>query len=421
VARQEFVSRYNRCSSDGQRGVTARYWNNTKRTGEPVATVCMGQPFQQCTSGATVFAPGVNLEDFSATYSTTYTADRDETLLLDLFVCGQGSVSVDGKEIGTFKTGHGARRYQRNINVRKGHTYNLRIDFAFLINDAQFNMDLGVTQPTDLDAVLRETRDADVYIYVGGISPQLEGEEMKVDFEGFKGGDRTEIELPAIQRETLRRLHATGKPVVFVDMSGSAIALEPETETCDAILQAWYGGQEAGRAVADVLFGHYNPAGRLPVTFYRNLAQLPDYEDYRMAGRTYRYLREAPLFPFGYGLSYSTFQYDEPNVSPADGDTTTLILEIPVRNISRRDGEEVVQVYIRRKDDTDGPRCALRAFQRVAIPAGQTELVTFTLGPDAFRTFSDETGHLELLPGDYEVLYGPNSDPAALHSVSVRL
>ncbi len=421
VAHQEFVSRYNRCSSDGQRGVTARYWNNTKRTGEPVATVCMGQPFQQCTSGATVFAPGVNLEDFSATYSTTYTADRDETLLLDLFVCGQGSVSVDGKEIGTFKTGHGARRYQRNINVRKGHTYDLRIDFAFLINDAQFNMDLGVTQPTDLDAVLRETRDADVYIYVGGISPQLEGEEMKVDFEGFKGGDRTEIELPAIQRETLRRLHATGKPVVFVDMSGSAIALEPETETCDAILQAWYGGQEAGRAVADVLFGHYNPAGRLPVTFYRNLAQLPDYEDYRMVGRTYRYLREAPLFPFGYGLSYSTFQYDEPNVSPTDGDTTTLILEIPVRNISRHDGEEVVQVYIRRKDDTDGPRCALRAFRRVAIPAGQTELVTFTLGPDAFRTFSDETGHLELLPGDYEVLYGPSSDPAALHSVSVRL
>jgi beta-glucosidase len=282
-------------------------------------------------------------------------------------------------------------------------------------------MDLGVTQPTDLDAVLRETRDADVYIYVGGISPQLEGEEMKVDFEGFKGGDRTEIELPAVQRETLRRLHETGKPVVFVDMSGSAIALEPETETCDAILQAWYGGQEAGRAVADVLFGGYNPAGRLPVTFYRNLAQLPDYEDYRMAGRTYRYLREAPLFPFGYGLSYATFQYEEPNVSPAEGDTSTLILEVPVRNTSKRDGEEVVQVYIRRKEDTAGPRYALRAFRRVAIPAGETRLVTFTLGPDAFRTFSDETGHMEFLPGDYEVLYGPNSAPAALHGVSVRL
>ncbi len=419
VARQEFVSRYGQCQSEGQRGVTARYWNNVKREGEPVATAQMAQPFQQCTSGATVFAPGVALEDFAASYTTTYHSDRDETLLLDLFVCGQGSVTVNGQEVGTFKTGHGARRYQRNIAVERGKDYDIRVDFAFLINDAQFNMDLGVAQPTDIAAVLRETRDADVYIYVGGISPQLEGEEMKVDFEGFKGGDRTEIELPAVQRETLRQLHATGKPVIFVDMSGSAIALEPETESCDAILQAWYGGQEAGRAVADVLFGKYNPAGRLPITFYRNLQQLPDYEDYRMAGRTYRYLQEAPLFPFGYGLSYAQFQYEEPNMDQPD--SATVVLEVPVRNVSQRDGEEVVQVYIRRRGDTSGPRYALRAFRRVPIRAGEVQLVSFTLDREAFRTFSDETGHLEFVPGEYEVLYGPSSDPTQLHGISLRL
>jgi beta-glucosidase len=420
VARQEFVSRYAQCSGEeGGVGVTARYWNNTKREGAPAAVVQMAQPFQLCTSGATVFAPGVNLEDFAATYTTTYRSEQDETLLLDLFVCGQGRVVVNGKEIGTFKTGHGSRRYQRNINVRRGEQYDIRVEFEFLINDAQFNFDLGVTRPTDLAEVLHETQDADVYIYVGGISPQLEGEEMKVDFEGFKGGDRTEIELPAVQRETLQALHATGKPVVFVNFSGSAIALEPETSSCDAIVQAWYGGQEAGRAVADVLFGAYNPSGRLPITFYRNLQQLPDYNDYSMAGRTYRYLQSAPLYPFGYGLSYTTFSYGMAAVSqPASG---TVQLDIPVSNRGKRDGEEVVQVYVRRVGDTAGPKYALRAFRRVAIAAGKKAVVSFTLDGEAFRTFSDETGRMEVLPGEYEVLYGPNSDRNSLQSVSVTL
>jgi beta-glucosidase len=177
--------------------------------------------------------------------------------------------------------------------------------------------------------------------------------------------------------------------------------------------------------VADVLFGGYNPAGRLPVTFYRNLQQLPDYEDYRMAGRTYRYLKEKPLFPFGFGLSYAQFEYLEPNVcgvSDADdnGEPTAVQLEIPVRNTSRRDGEEVVQVYVRRGGDTEGPRYALRAFRRVPIKAGATVPVSFRLDREAFRTFSDETGRMEFLPGEYEVLYGPSSDEEALHSVTVK-
>lgn len=419
VAREEFISRFERCSTAEGVGVKATYWNNVTREGAPATTVQEGTPFQHCTSGATVFAPGVELENFSATYTTTYHADRNEELLLDLYVCGQGAISVDGKEIGTFKTGHGSRRYQRKIKVTAGRDYELRVDFAFLINDAQFNFDLGVVQPSDLDEVLAQTRDADLYIYVGGISPQLEGEEMKVDYEGFKGGDRTDIELPAVQRETLQRLHATGRPVIFVNLSGSAIAMEPELESCDAILQAWYGGQEGGQAVADVLFGDYNPAGRLPVTFYRNVKQLPDYHDYNMKGHTYRYLSETPLFPFGYGLSYTSYHYGTASVSEVVNDTVRL--SIPVKNTGKRDGEEVVQVYVRRVNDTDGPRYSLRAFRRVPIAAGKTETVEFTLDRNAFRTFSDETGHLETLPGTYELLYGGNSDAATLQKVQVVL
>ena len=157
------------------------------------------------------------------------------------------------------------------------------------------------------------------FVFVGGISPSLEGEEMGVDLPGFKKGDRTSIELPEVQRNLLAALHRAGKKVILVNCSGSPVGLVPETETCEAILQAWYPGQQGGRAVADVLFGDYNPAGRLPVTFYRNIEQLPDFEDYNMTGRTYRFMKERPLFPFGYGLSYTTFYIRGSHFQQADG------------------------------------------------------------------------------------------------------
>jgi beta-glucosidase len=164
---------------------------------------------------------------------------------------------------------------------------------------------------------IEKATSADLIVFVGGISAQLEGEEMHVDYEGFAGGDRLNIELPALQRQLLEELHATGKPIVFVDMSGSAIAMPWADEHANAILQAWYPGQAGGTAVADVLLGNYNPAGRLPVTFYRATSDLPDFKDYSMANRTYRYFRGRPLFAFGHGLSYTTFEYANLHVAPA--------------------------------------------------------------------------------------------------------
>ena len=265
-------------------------------------------------------------------------------------------------------------------------------------------------KPLDAASLLKQVGRADVVVFAGGISPLLEGEEMKVNVQGFKGGDRTDIELPAIQRQLLRALKAAGKKVVFVNFSGSAVGLEPETQTCDAILQAWYPGEAGGTAVADVLYGDYNPAGRLPVTFYKNVGQLPDFQDYSMKGRTYRYFEGTPLFPFGHGLSYTTFAYGKAEVK--DG-----CLLVPVINTGCMDGDEVVQLYLNRPDDANGPRKTLRAFKRVHIPAGATRTVSLPLTEETFNWWDTATNTVHPLKGSYKLLYGGSSDDRALQTM----
>lgn len=256
-------------------------------------------------------------------------------------------------------------------------------------------------------------KDVDAIIYVGGLSPRLEGEEMRVNFKGFKGGDRTTIELPESQREYIARLAKTGKPVVFVNLSGSAVAIAPEAENCDAILQGWYGGQAGGEAVADVLFGDYNPAGRLPVTFYASDEDLPDFRDYDMSGHTYRYFQGKPLFAFGHGLSYSEFKYGSAKIK--DG-----MIRIPVKNISEVDGEEVVQVYIRSKNDPEGPLMSLRGFRRIPVKAGETVVVELPLTAENIDLFNPETGKLAAGAGAYDVFYGGTSEISELRKTTVR-
>ena len=235
---------------------------------------------------------------------------------------------------------------------------------------------------------------------------------MRVNFKGFKGGDRTSIELPETQRRYIAELKKTGKPIIFVHLSGSAVALAPEAENCDAILQGWYGGQCGGQAVADVLFGDYNPAGRLPVTFYASDADLPDFGDYDMPGHTYRYFKGKPLFPFGHGLSYSKFKYRRARLR--DG-----VLRIPVKNASRLDGDEVVQVYIKRADDVDGPVMSLRGFKRVNVKARKKAVVEIALSPEDIDLFNPETGKMEGAPGEYIIYYGGSSDISKLRKLKL--
>ena len=267
----------------------------------------------------------------------------------------------------------------------------------------------GAAQADGFDAEM--FADVDVIIYVGGLSPKLEGEEMRVDYKGFKGGDRTSIELPEPQREYIAKLAGLDKPLVFVHLSGSAVALAPEAENCDAILQAWYGGQAGGEAVADVLFGDYNPAGRLPVTFYASDADLPHFNDYDMEGHTYRYFKGQPLFPFGHGLSYTTFAYGDAQLEGG-------VIRIPVTNTGSMDGDEVVQVYVKSVADVDGPAKSLRGFERVNIKAGETVMVELPFEADLFNP---ATGKIEQAQGEHIVYYGGTSDTAALKQITVNL
>jgi beta-glucosidase len=245
----------------------------------------------------------------------------------------------------------------------------------------------------------------------------LEGEEMPVEIDGFKGGDRTHIELPKVQRDFLKALKAAGKTVIFVNCSGSAIALQPETESCDAILQVWYPGQEGGFAVADALFGDVNPSGKLPVTFYKTSAQLPDFEDYSMKGRTYRYFND-PLFAFGYGQSYTTFEVKNGKIEKKG---KNYELTADVANTGKRDGTEVVQVYIRDLSDPDGPLKSLRAFQRVEVKAGQTAQVTLELTSKSFEFFDPETNTVHPKFGKFEVLYGNSSQDKDLKKIDLSV
>ena len=285
--------------------------------------------------------------------------------------------------------------------------------------EARFIRGCGHTRNSDslrVSDIIYAVRDADIVVFAGGISPRLEGEEMKVNEVGFKGGDRTDIELPKIQRQLLAALHAAGKKVVLVNCSGSAVALEPETSSCDAILQAWYGGEQGGTAVAEILFGDVNPSGKLPVTFYKNTQQLPDFEEYKMAGRTYRYMKEQPLFSFGYGLSYTTFEFGTPKYNAKKG-----VITVEVTNTGKRDGDEVVQVYIKRIADTEGPNKTLKAFKRVSLKAGEKKVISIDFKRGNFEGWDPEHNVMRVVAGKYQMMVGNSSRDCDLKTIEVKV
>jgi beta-glucosidase len=247
---------------------------------------------------------------------------------------------------------------------------------------------------------------------VGGISSRLEGEEMRVDYDGFSGGDRTRIELPAVQTDLLKALRAAGKPVVFVNCSGSAIAVPWEAENLPAIVQAWYPGEQGGCAVAQVIFGDVNPAGRLPVTFYRSTGDLPAFDDYSMSNRTYRYFSGRPLFAFGHGLTYTRFEYrnaalDEAGVSSGGA----LKLTFQLANTGSRDGDEVAQVYFRHVNSAlPQAKLALCGFARIHLPQGKTAGVRLEIPVERFRYWDTAQKQYAIESGDYELMLGSASD-----------
>jgi beta-glucosidase len=417
----ETENAFGQCSIDGKTGLKATYWNNRNFDGTPVITQLITSPMQLSTFGQHEFAPGVHLDNFSAIYETNFKPVESGEIIFNTEACGAFQLIVNGDTIGRSRMWR-ALPHNFSYKVEKGKTYKIQARFTQIDNwTASLGFNFGKQKPVEYNNLIEKLKGIDVVIFVGGISPRLEGEEMPVLLPGFKGGDRTNIELPEVQRNCLKALKAAGKEIIFVNCSGSAIGMVPETESCDAILQAWYSGEQGGQAVADVLFGNYNPSGKLPITFYKNIDQLPGFEDYSMKGRTYRYMSD-PLFPFGFGLSYTSFsignaQLNKTTLSKGDD----LELGIPVSNTGKRNGTEILQVYIKKVSDTSGLIKTLKGFERMTIPAGKTEQARITLPYNSFEFYDDKTRQMHVAPGEYNVWYGSSSDSKDLKLVKLTI
>jgi beta-glucosidase len=414
-------SYFSKTMMNGKQGFKTTYWNNRDLTGNFVTTDQIVNPMKLTTAGDHEFASGVKLVGFSAKYETEFEAPETEEIVFKSGATGHFELLVDGisiKKYDNWRTLPSRIPYK----VEKGRKYKIEIKYAQLNNwQANIEFDFGKEVDIDFTGLINKLKGIDVVMFVGGLSTLLEGEEMPVSYPGFKGGDRTDIQLPEVQRNCLKALKAAGKKVVFVNCSGSAIGLVPETESCNAILQAWYGGESGGQAVADILFGDYNPCGKLPITFYKDTTQFPGFDDYTMKGRTYRFMSD-PLFQFGYGLSYTTFSIGNAEISKTEiKNGENIELAIPITNTGKRNGTEIVQVYIRKVDDKNGPLKTLRGFKRINIAAGKTDKVIINLPYSSFEFYDETKLQMKVTPGEYEIWYGNSSAMKDLKLIKIAI
>lgn len=388
----------------GKAGFKAEYYQNTTFEGTPVTEI------QDTVSlnykGITNITGDIESLAFSARFTTLFTPEETAEIAIKVDTDKRFRLIIDGTtHINTLDRKAKTNEVYKKV-FEKGKEYTIVLEAVMRGRHGSLSFSMGQIIQPSLQELAAKVKDADAIIFAGGISPELEGEQNGVQCEGFLDGDRTTIALPAIQTAFLKELQKTGKPVVFVMMTGSAIAMEWESNHIPAIINAWYGGQSGGTAVADVLFGDYNPAGRLPVTFYRNDSDLPPFEDYCMEERTYRYFRDTPLYPFGYGLSYTTFKYSNMQVQDTVSATGTLAVAIEVTNTGDRAGEEVVQLYLSHPGKENyRPVRSLKGFRRIHLQAGETQTVRFTLTPKELAT-TNINGTSGVVPGDVSITIG---------------
>ncbi len=396
-------------SADGKEGLTGEYFSTPDLSGKPVATRVDRAVNFNWDKALPVL--GLQRNNFSVRWTGTLTppAAGDYKLGARVNVCyacestEQFRLYLDDKLVADTSS---KDKTESTVHFEDTKPHAIRLEY--LHGTAAAGIDLTWQPPaqTLIDQAVAATKQADVVVAFVGLSPQLEGEEMPVKLEGFVGGDRTDIGLPRTQRDLLQALKAAGKPIVVVLTSGSALAVPEEQQYAKAILEAWYPGEEGGTAIAETLAGDNNPAGRLPLTFYASTAQLPPFEEYSMANRTYRYFSGKPLYGFGFGLSYSKFEYSNAKASSQSvkaGDPVTV--EVDVKNASNRPGDEVIQVYLTQPKGAVTPLRTLAGFKRVHIAAGQTAHVGVQIDP---RTIGqvNEKGERVIVPGTYTVAIG---------------
>ena len=359
-----------------------------------------------------------NMKDFSVRWTGFLTPNQTGAYQIGLIGSMQ-RLWLDGKLIVDDAILHDPNPQLATMDLTKGHRYAVKIEWL-----AGGRTTKLVWLPISADPIVEAAsaaRDSDVVIAVVGITSKLEGEEMKVDVPGFRGGDRTSLNLPEEEEALLGALRASGKPLVVVLMNGSALAVNWANDHANAMLDAWYSGEEGGTAIAQTLAGANNPAGRLPVTFYKGTEQLPDFEDYAMKDRTYRYFTKEPLYPFGYGLSYSTFEYSGLKLSSPELQAgNPLDVEVDVKNTSKREGDEVVQLYISFPNLAGAPLRALRGFTRVHLGAGEQQHVKLSLAPRDL-SYVNETGDRLVGAGDYLITVGGGQPGTAAAHADIHL
>ncbi len=396
-------------------GLYAEYFDNFDLKGKPVLTRIDSVAFQRW--GSSSPGKGVPVHNFSLRWTGTITPPSTGKYEIGISTLDRGRIYLDDTLLvdnwspyqkWAFKSG--------TVNMERGKEYPIEVDYGDSLDFSMLRFAWRKVNPMpDPEKLIADAvslvKESDEAIVIAGISPRLEGEERSIDIPGFQGGDRTDLRIPANQERLIKALYATGKPIVLVLTGGSALAVDWEEENLPAIVDSWYPGEEGGNAVADVLYGDYNPAGRLPVTFYKSVKDLPPFTDYNMKGRTYRYFEGTPLYPFGFGLSYTSFEYSDLKSSsdvakPGD----TLVVSVRVKNAGERDGDEVVQLYV--KDLTSQvpqPIKSLRGFERVFIPKGETKTVKILLPVRSLRYFSDKEKGYVVEPGRYELQVGASS------------
>jgi beta-glucosidase len=387
-------------------GLKAEYFNNRELSGTPALARTDTQVDFDWATGSP--APEVNVDNFSVRWTGKLVAPASGRYRLGVRADDGVRVYLDGKLIAEDWTAHAPTDITGEVSLEAGRSYDLRVEYFEGAIGAVARLEWAPPQSEKQFANVAATaKDADVIVAVLGLSPDLEGEEMSVKIEGFAGGDRTDIGLPKQQQALLEALSATGKPVVVVLLNGSALGVTWAAAHVPAILEAWYPGEEGGTAIAETLFGDYNPAGRLPVTFYKSVDQLPPFEAYAMEGRTYRFFKGEPLYPFGYGLSYSKFVYSALKLnSTRIGAKDSLRVSVDVRNASDRAGDEVVEAYV--TDLSASVRVPIRSlvgFERVPLAAGETRRVELAIAPRQL-TLIDDKGRRVLEPGAFRVDVG---------------
>ena len=396
--------------NDGK-GVKVEFWNDRNTNFENPVKSAYYTELNFSTFGAWGFAEGITNDNLavriSGQYKATFTGEMKYTLTTD-----NGYVMiVNGDTIETAKAGgrrgfggfgrRGGADY-KSFNVEKGKTYDMVIEYRRGNgNFAMLRGDICERKLADFTDLANEVKEADAIIIIGGISARMEGE----------GGDKQDIELPKVQQMLVRAMHKTGKPVIFVNCSGSAIAFGSVEGEYDALLQAWYPGQGGAKALAEVLLGDYNPGGKLPVTFYRSTADLPDFMDYSMKNRTYRYFTGVPQYAFGYGLSYTTFSVGKGKLKVESEKLKNVkaTITVPVTNTGKREGTETVQVYVKRLGDAGAPIKALKGFQKLNLKPGEAKKAVITLDGEAFEYYDEMIDELAVKPGRYQILYGTSS------------